>query len=236
MQAKQLSVEEIKAVAEAAMSTKAAADAAKVALDADPENETLKTAYQTALQAATDAKTKADTLSQRPQKSPEQLAKIRRKHAILTRQLEEAGVDADEDDEDDDIGDDDDDKPLTRGDLKRMETARAAESTAQMAEAITDPVARAAVKQALDRIRPSGDPEKDFRDAVAVANREKNSKVLEELGRRPIAPQHRSGAGSPPRPPEAEFQPTTDEAKYMKPPFNLSKEDILRSRAESGQQ
>lgn len=233
MQSK-LSVEEIKAVAETAISAKTAVATAKAALDADPENQTLKSALTTAEAAATDAQTKADALSQSSQLSPKQISKMLRKKAIIEKTLQDAGVAADdeddEDDEDDDLEDEDLDKPLTRRDLNRIDKAKASKTAVQMAEAIPDVLARDAVKQALSRVVASGDPEKDFQDAVAIASREKNSKVLEELRRKPTAPQHRSGSGAPARQEGAAFEPTSEEAKFMRPPFNLTEKDIIKAR------
>lgn len=230
-----LSVDEIKAVAGAAITAKHALAAAKTALDADPENQELKSALVTAEQAATDSQAKADALSQNTiTKSPEQIAKMKRKRAIIDRDLRAAGaIDVDDDLDDEDDLDDDPSRPVTFGDLQRIEARKASQTALQMASAIEDVQSRQAVLTALGRVVPSGDPAKDYREAIAIANIDKNSKILEELGRRPIAAQHQSGAGAPPRKEEGEFVPTAEEARYMKPPFNLSKKDILSSRPQS---
>lgn len=234
---KKLSVDEIKAVAEAAITAKHTLDAAKNALDAAPDDANLKKAHDDAKVAYDDAKASADALSQNQQYSPEQIAKMKRKRAAIDRDLREAGeLDSDENDDDptddDDLDDDDEDldKPVTRRDLRRIERSNAAKTALQMADAVTDEVAKKAVKDALKRIRPSGNSEQDFADAVALANRERNSKILEELGRKSRANVSRGGSGAPPRPEEDAFEPTNEEARFMRPPFNMTKEEILKAR------
>ncbi len=145
----------------------------------------------------------------------------------MQTELKNAGVGDDTDDDDDD---DDDDKPLTRGDLKRMQVSDASHTALEMAGAITDQEAKAAITAALADIKPSGDADADFKKAVAIASIDKNNKILEELRRKPMTTNHRSGSGAPPRPAGAAFEPTALEISYMKPPFNLTKEQIIASR------
>lgn len=235
-----LSVEEIKAVAGAAITARHAADAAKKTYDdSDGEDDSvrnpLKTAYEQAEGAATEAKSKADALSQEHTEDPERkrkVDKLKRKKHFINKELESLGESEEEDL--DDVGDEDDlddpDRPVTVRDLQRIETRKASKTAGEMADAVEDPVARQAIKDGLKSIVPSGNAETDFKKAVAIANSEKNSKVLEELGRRTRPPEHRSGAGAPPRKADAEFVPTAEEAAFMRPPFNLTKEDILKAR------
>lgn len=229
------SVAEIKAVAEAAITTRHAADAAKTAMEAAPEDESLKTAYATAESLAGEAKTKADALSHETTMTPEQIAKAKRKKAAIESDLRLAGALEDDTEEDDDIDMDDPNRPLTVGDLQRHEARKATQTAVQMADTIEDTVLRDAVKDALKDVVPSGDSQADLKKAVAIANIDKNSKVLEEFGRKVIPSVHRSGAGAPPKPLEPDFEPTADEARFMRPPFNVPKEDILKSRRASQQ-
>lgn len=225
-----LSVSEIRAVAESAINARHAASTAKTAHEAKPDDQTLKAAYDAAEQTAKEAEAKADALSQESTKSPEQIAKIRRRHAILTQKLREAGELTDDDDEDDEALGDDPTRPVTFGDLQRIEARKATQTAVEMADAITDSAAKDAVKAALKRVVPSGDFSKDFTDAVAIANREKNNKILEEISRRGVPQQHRSGPGAPARSEGQAFEATAEEARYMKPPFNLTKEQIIAAR------
>lgn len=232
---KRISVQEIAAAAETATTTKLAAQAAKTAYDAAPTDESLKTAYDTAKQAADDAKKIVDDLSQAgtSRYSTQQIDKMKRRRAIIDNELRKAGaIEDDEDiDGDDDIDplDIDPDKPLTLRDLQRIENKRASKTTISMAKAITDPLLRSAVEAAINDVVPSGNPDADFKKAVAIANIEKNSKVLEELGRRVTAPQHRSGPGAPPPKEDEVFEATPQEAKMMQW-AGLSKEQVIASR------
>lgn len=234
-----LSVQEIQAVAEAAITARQAADTAKAALTANPDDESLKSAYNAAEQAALDAKAKVDALSQAPTMTPEEIAKARRRIAIINNDLRKAGVPVDNDnepeDDDDDLGEDPN-RVVTYADLQRIERNKASQSAKQMAETISDPLAKQAVIAALGDIKASGNPEKDFKNAVAIASQDKNLKVLEEIGRRPAPVQHRSGSGAPPRPEGQAFEPSAEEAMYMRPPFNLSKEKILEARTKAAPQ
>lgn len=227
------SVAEIRAVAEAALTAKNAEDAAKVALDADPENQTLKDAHAEAARVSADAKSKADALSQDDGKPPLNIPKMKKRYGILGKQLRDAGALEDEDDENDDE-DDEDSRPVTFGDLKKIEAQRATQTAVQMAEAIGDPSAKASVITALSRVVPSGDPEKDFTDAVAIAYREKNSKVLEEIARGGTPTRHGSGAGAPPfqKKDENEGELTAEEKQYLLPPFSMTTAEILKLRGQ----
>lgn len=234
---KNISVDEIKAVAGAAVTTRHAADAAKKAWETaagTDEESSLKAAYDLAETAAEEAKSKADALSQDHAGDPDRkrkVEKLKRKQHFIAEELRTMGESDDDDLDDDDLDEEDLDKPVTRRDLQKIDAKKASQSALQMADAITDPVAKEAVKSALKRVTPSGDADVDFRDAVAIANSGKNSKILEEIGRRVTPPQHRSGAGAPARKVDEEFVPTTTEAGFMRAPFNLSKEDIIKARS-----
>lgn len=226
------SVAEIKAVAEAAIIAKQTADAAKTALEADPDNADLQTALKTAETSAADAKAKADALSQEPDPVEKKKAKLLKKQGIIKSQLKTLGVDDDEDDDDDDDDEDnenDPNRPVTFGDLQRMNARAATKTVLEMADAIADAGDKEAVKTALKQIIPSGDVDKDFKNAVAIANIDRNSKILEEVTRRPdVRRTHTSTGAAPLR--EEPFTPTALEASYMGAPFNLNKEDILKAR------
>lgn len=230
---------EIKALAEGALTARTAADAAKAAFDADNTNADLKTAWETADTAAKDAEAKTDALSQGPTPAPgsdknETIAKLKKRKQIVNKKLAELGAnddDVDDVDDGEDDDEDDDDAPLTRGDLKRMRAQEAQKTTQEMANTIVDVDDRAAVVEALKSVVPSGDPDADFKKAVAIASADRNKAIRAEYDRRTPGQGHSMGAGSPARRDAGgEFTPTTEEAKYMRPPFNLSKEDILNAR------
>lgn len=235
------SVAEIRQIAEAAITARHAADAAKKAWeDAGSPDGDLKTSFETAETAATEAKSQADALSQDDGQDDKKkkAEKIKRKMQYLKNDLKTLGVDDDDndgsgsgDDDDDDLDDEDPDKPLTLGDLQRMKAKEAANAAVEMASAIEDPIARQAVKDALAGLKPSGNPEGDYRRALAIANAEKNSKILEELMRKPTPVQHRSGAGAPPRQVKQESDELLPSEMWAtRPPFNMSKKDVIAAR------
>lgn len=233
-----LSVEEIKAVAEAAISARHAADAAKQALeDAGGEDETLKSAYETAELAAKDAHAKTEALSQGPAPAADsdkqrKIEKARRKLGFIKDQLRDLGAEDEEEDDEEDL--DDPDRPVTMADLQRIKAREAAASALQMADTIEDAEDREAVKAALKSVVASGDPQKDFKNAVAIASAERNKVILEEHGRRAKPPAHGMGQGAPARHEEGgKFEPTAYEAKFMRAPFNVTKEAIIAARAKT---
>lgn len=208
----------MKAVAEAAIAAKQVAlDARKAATEAGGTDEALNAEADTAEQVSRDASAKAASLSQAPAADPDKdrkKAKLKRKQGIIARQLAELGDEPD--DEDDGLDDlDDDNKPLTMGDLKRIEADKAKKTAVEMAGAIEDPEAAKAVKEALGSVVASGDPVKDFQNAVAIASATKNSQVLEEIRRKGTSATHRNGAGAPARQPEPEFVMTEEERRFV---------------------
>lgn len=237
MEQKKLSVEEIKAVAETAIAAKqAVADAKKALEDAGGDDESLIQALKDAETAATAAEAAAKALSQAPTLNGEterKKQKLLRKKGFINKELKSLGVEDEEEDDDDEEEDEDDlDRPLTHRDLQRIQAKNARKTTLEMADAIEDEDQREAVKAALRMVVATGDPEVDFGNAVAIANRERNDKILEEVGRRGTVRTARTKTGAAARI-EAEFTPTADEAVYMRPPFNLTKKDILEARAKA---
>lgn len=226
------SVEEIKAVAEAALTTSQAATNAKVALEADPENEDLKTALADADRIAAEAQANVDALShEEPDPAEKKKEKLLRKKGIINSELKKLGVDDDDDSEEDD--EDDDSRPVTMGDLKRMQAKEVRKSTVQMVNDIMDVGDRTAVAEALQSVVPSNDPAADFRKAVGIANIDRNSKVLQEAARAVTPRTTRTATGAPSRR-EEPFAATPQEAALMRAPFNLTKEDILDVRKRGG--
>lgn len=226
------SVEEIKAVAEAALLTSQAVDQARHALEADPGSEDLKVALSDAETLAATAKATADALSREdPDPVEKKKAKLLKKQGIIKSQLKNLGVDTDEDDDDEDDSDEDDDtRPLTVGEYNRIQANNLRKTTVQMVDAIPDAADREAVRDALKSIVASNDPAADFKKAVGIANMDRNSKVLQEVARKAFPKTAPTRTGAAPRVEEV-FTPTALEQSYMQAPFNLAKEDILKSRA-----
>lgn len=123
-----------------------------------------------------------------------------------------------------------DDEPVTVGMLKAKEREQAFKTALTLAEEdIQDERERELVKHHLSNtIKPSGNPREDLRVARAIVNSVKNGQIAEELARKgtPSAP---SSSGAPGKH-EAVFEPTPSELAMMRPPFNLTKEDVVKAR------
>ena len=127
----------------------------------------------------------------------------------------------------------DDDKPLTVGMLKKLEKERAKKTALELAEAIEDEGERELTKHYLtDRIIPSGDPQADLRLAQAAVYSLRNAEIAEEAERK----RNPKTRGTPPGASashEKQFVPTAEERVFMQPPYNLTKEDIIKARQTS---
>ena len=128
---------------------------------------------------------------------------------------------------------DEDDKPVTVGMLRDIQKKDAQKTALQLAETIEDPTEREQVKTYLStRIVPSGNAEDDFRLAFGAVRSTKNAQILAEMNRRG-SPRVTAAGGSQPAHIEEEFTPTAEEARMMKPPYNLTKEKIIAARKRS---
>lgn len=236
-----LSVEEIKAVAGAAITARHAADQAKQAADAaEGTDEALNAAYTEAERIAGEAKAKADALSQEDADDPiaKKRAKLIRKKQIIGKELAKLGAGEDDDEDDEDADEDDDidpDRPLTLRDINKIEAKKLQLTVQEMVKSIPDAGDQQAVREALRSVVASGDPAADFKKAVAIANADRNSKVLQEAGRRIAAQPRATSSGAAPIREEA-FTPTAEEARYMKAPFFVTKEDIVKARKAGAQE
>ncbi len=219
---------EVRAAAEAAIGARQKATDAKAAADAAGNaDEALNDALTVAEQEAVTAEGHALALSQALDTDPKEARKekLLRRRKFIDNDLKKLGVDPDgnEDDDEDEL-----DKPLTLRDLQAIDAGKARKTAQEMAGAITDSLDRAAVTQALMLVVPSADPEKDFKAAVAIANIDRNSKILEEIQRKPITRTSPTGSGAPPNREEV-FTPTAYEQMFMRQ-MGLTKEDILEAR------
>ncbi len=112
----------------------------------------------------------------------------------------------------------------------KAEKAKEVQKTSlQLAEAIADEDLREKVKANLSRVVPSDNPEEDFRFALGAASSTKNKQVLEEMNRYSKPRTVATGGSQPPVILE-EFVPTEEEKVFMRPPWNLTKEQIIAKR------
>lgn len=127
---------------------------------------------------------------------------------------------------------DEDNTPLTIGKLKEMQRQNAKLSAMQLADAIEDDTERREVKDLLEkRITPSGDANADLALARAGANARKNALLAEEAARKG-RPTRTASGGSTPGKQEEIFEPTAEEATFMKA-YGLTKEQVLGARKRS---
>lgn len=123
------------------------------------------------------------------------------------------------------------DAPVTMGMLEDMQKDRSQKTALQLADEIPDQYERDLTKKYLtERVKPTGDAYEDLRFARLAVNSVKSGQILEEVGRAGQARGFGSGAGAPPASIQKEPEFTALEQSYMKPPFSLSKEQILAAR------
>ena len=126
--------------------------------------------------------------------------------------------------------DDEDDQPITRGEFKKLMVQGATKTALQLADEIKDETERELVKYYLEnRIAPSGNPQEDLRDAKRIANSVKNEQIVQEVSRKTTPKTYSNSSGAPAKH-EEEVVLTPDEQSMMRPPFNLTKEQILGAR------
>lgn len=122
-----------------------------------------------------------------------------------------------------------DDKPLTVGDFRKLQKEDAHKTALQLADELPE-TERDEVKTLLEsRIVPSGNAEEDLRLARAAVNATHNAQIAELISNR-TAPKKTAAGGSADIPAQTEFTPTPAELVFMKPPYNMTKEQILANR------
>lgn len=166
----------------------------------------------------------------------DELIKVQNKKGTLTRverlQFEKKKI---EDQLKEEIGNtsqisEDENKPVTVGMLNEIERGKATQNALSLADDVENEIERELIKHHLaDTIKPSGDAQKDFKAARALVNSLKNSQIATEVTRKTDAKRHNSSAGAPGNH-EKPFEPTAEEAIFMRPPYSLTKEQIISKR------
>lgn len=123
-----------------------------------------------------------------------------------------------------------DDTPLTVGNLREIQKQDGKKTALELAEKIEDPTEKQRVKDILNRLTPSGDAHADLALARGSANSKKNAEITEEVLRTTEAKKHGSGSGAPAKVEETISDLSPDELALMRPPFNLTMEEIKASR------
>ena len=142
----------------------------------------------------------------------------------IDQQLKELGID-------DEPEEDDDSKPMTVGDFKKLQAQTATKTALDLANEVNNETERELLKYHLENtIRSTGNPQEDFRLAQSLVNSVKNSQIIEETLRKPRTQSASTGSGAPAKQVQPEEELSTAEQMYMRPPWNLSKADILDAR------
>lgn len=128
---------------------------------------------------------------------------------------------------------DEDDKPVTIGMMKRMEQEKTEKTSVQLAASIQDETERElTIYHLKNTIRSTGNAQEDLSIARSIVNAKKNAQILEMQAGKTKPKDHAGGYSAPAKigsdDPEEIFTP--DEIAFMKPPFNMKKEDILKAR------
>ncbi len=129
----------------------------------------------------------------------------------------------------------DENRPLTVGEFKRMQKEESRDNAIALAEdSIEDEEERQQVIDILEnRITPSGNAEQDLALAVGAVNSIRTQRVAEESQRGQKPNNHASTPGAPGKPEGEEFVPTDEESRFMRAPYNLTKEDIIKARQDA---
>lgn len=123
-----------------------------------------------------------------------------------------------------------DDESMTVGKYKELKKSEGKKTALELAEAIEDESERGLIRHYLEnRIVPSGNAEEDLKFARAAVNSLRNAQIAEEVERKKNAKGSPSAPGNPARHEDA-FEATPNELVFMSPPYNLSKQDILKAR------
>jgi len=125
----------------------------------------------------------------------------------------------------------DDDQPLTVGMYKKIQQAGATKTASQLADDIQNETEKELVKYHLENtIKSSGNPSEDLKLARSLVNAVKNTQIIEETKRKPVAKSHSSASGSPANDNEVKGELTSDEKLFLGKPFSMTKEQILKLR------
>lgn len=123
-----------------------------------------------------------------------------------------------------------DETPMTVGTFREIQKQDAKKTALDLAEQIEDEGERTRVKEILTRLAPSGDAHADLKLARGTVNADKNTQIIEEITRKTDTTKHVTSPGAGGKPPEAHFEPSAEEAVMMRPPYNLTKEEIIKAR------
>lgn len=197
----------------------------KKAADAKASADAAEAEAKSKAEAEAKAKAEADAKAQEDRKEISKKERLLYAKNKIEKQLSELDGDEPEDE----------DTPVTVGMLDAIEKKKSQKTALAMAESIEDENERERAKDILKhRILPSGNAEEDLKLARAAVNAERNAQIAEEAARKGKGKSFASSSGAPAKK-EPAFQATAEESVFMRPPYNLTKEQIIaaREKAES---
>ena len=122
------------------------------------------------------------------------------------------------------------DTPVTVGMLEKRDKEQAKKTAIELANDIEEDSERKLTIHYLQtRIIASGNPQEDLKHARAIVNSLKNSQIAEEANRK-VKPKSNATPPGGPGKHEKVFTPTEQERVFMAPPYNLTKEEVIKSR------
>ena len=159
-------------------------------------------------------------------KSRTQAEKLLYTKKRVEAQLKELGIEEDVETKDDS----EDDKPMTIAMWKKLQAETATKTAIDLADEVENETERELLKFHLENtIKSTGDPQNDIKLARTLVNAVKNKQILEEVARKPQVKTHSSSSGVPASHQKA-VELTKEEQLYMLPPWNLTKEQVLKAR------
>lgn len=127
-------------------------------------------------------------------------------------------------------------KPEANSDIpewyRKLEAEKAQKTALELADDIENEHERALVKHALENVITGGSPTERLRVARGYVNSVKNGQVAEELARKGT-PSSGSSAGAPAPKKPTEIELTPQEEPFTKPPFNMTKAEIISKRPQN---
>lgn len=152
-----------------------------------------------------------------------QVEKLQYSKKRIEDQLKDLGIQDEE-------PDDDDSKPLTKGEFKKLQAESATKTALDLAQDVSNETERELIKFHLENtIRSTGNPQQDFELAQGLVNAAKNKQILDESLRK-TAKSNGTGPGAPAKVIKPQDDLTAEEMAFLKAPWNMTKEQIIKTR------
>lgn len=142
----------------------------------------------------------------------------------IEEQLRELGVDEEEQENDENT-------PVTIAMLRKMQFDTVEKTAVQLAEDIPNETERELTKFHIQNtIRSTGNAKEDLRLAQILVNSVKNTQIKELVNNKIPAKTHSTATSAPAMLEDIAPELSADELVFTRPPFNLSKEQVIKTR------